>query len=165
MHIVDDEEAVLSHFDRGILRRSETHVVAVEIAARRIRGREGPELVIESRGRRRIRSAVLGHRLHGPVHRMSRYVLHGGAKLNSRGLTAYANGSRKLNASLRVRRPGEFHFAISAFRKFSKGEGPVIEKIGVAHPVLLVIISFGQEPEFVASVIEPLVVRRRKILA
>jgi len=53
-----------------------------------------------------------------------------------------------------------------AFRNLSKGEWAVVQNIGVADPVLLVIVSLGQEAKiFVASIIKPLARIGRRVLA
>jgi hypothetical protein len=50
VHIVQREETVVPDGDRRIFCGTEPHVVAVEIAAGRIRRSEGPEIVADSRG-------------------------------------------------------------------------------------------------------------------
>ena len=76
-----------------------------------------------------------------------------------------ANRSNKLDSGLGIGRPREFDFATLSFRKFSKGKRPVVKHVGVAHPMLFVVVSFGQKPELVAAIVEPLARARRQILA
>src|SRR5258708_36781820 len=51
------------------------------------------------------------------------------------------------------------------FRNLSKGVGPVVDQVGISHPMLFVVVPLGQEPELVAAVVEPLALVRRQIFA
>src|SRR6185295_10290224 len=93
------------------------------------------------------------------------HVLHGRAKSDARGIGVQPNGARKLNAGLDVRRSRELYATPLCVRKAPKGVGSVVQHVGVAVPMLLVVVPFGQKPELVAAVVEPLVLRRRPVLS
>ena len=83
-----------------------------------------------------------------------------------RGVSASkTNRANKLDPGLGIGRAREFDLAMLPFRKLSKGERPVVQHVRVAHPMLFVVVSLGQEPELVAAVVEPLARSRRQILA
>jgi len=65
------------------------------------------------------------------------------------------NRAPDLNPGLRIGGASQFNFAFAPFRNLSKGVGPVIDQIGITHPVLLIVVSFWQQPELVAAVVEP----------
>src|SRR5271157_6436314 len=83
---------------------------------------------------------------------------------DSRRLGVQADRARKLNSRLRIGWPGQFDFTTVPFRDFSKRKGAIIQDVGISGPMLLIIISFGQEPEFVAAIVEPLAGTRWKVL-
>src|SRR5207244_4498364 len=51
------------------------------------------------------------------------------------------------------------------FRKLSKYERAIVQQVGVAGPMLFIVVSFGQKPELVSAIVEPLAGTRGKILA
>ena len=76
-------------------------------------------------------------------------------KVNARRIRIQTNGAPYLNASLGIDGAGQFNFALPPFRKFSKGVRTVIDHIGIAYPVLFIVVSFRQQPDLVAAVVEP----------
>ena len=108
-----------------------------------------------SRRRGRVGGVVLRNGLHGPLDVVPRFVLHGGMKTDSRRIGVEVNRAPDLNPGLRVGGTNQLDFALLAFRNLSKGVRAVVEQIGIAHPLLLVVVSLGQEPELVASVVKP----------
>src|SRR5260221_7407589 len=52
-----------------------------------------------------------------------------------------------------------------SFRKLSKSEGPIVQHVRIARPMLFVVIPLGQEPELVAAVVEPFARGRGQVLA
>ncbi len=77
-------------------------------------------------------------------------------KADARGIGVHANRAHKLDPGPGIGWAREFDLAALSFRKLSKGERPIVQHVGVAHPMLFVVVAFRQEPEFVAAVIEPL---------
>src|SRR5580698_3786110 len=111
-------------------------MVAVEITARRICGSEGMEILIESqrsRGARQIviGSVVLRDRLHRPFQIMAGNIFHRGMKADSRRIRIQSNRTYKLDSSLRIGWPRKLDLTPLSFRKFSKGEGTVVNHIGI----------------------------------
>src|SRR5579862_3569246 len=149
------EETVVPDRDRGILRWTEPHVIAIEIAAGGIRGGERPEVRVVARGITRVCGVILRDRLHRPLDDVPRLVLHGCMKVDPRGLPVQTNGAPYLNTSLGIDGAGQFNLALPSFRKFSKGVRTVIDHIGIAYPVLFIVVSFRQQPDLVAAVVEP----------
>jgi hypothetical protein len=49
--------------------------------------------------------------------------------------------------------------------EFFEGVRSIVEQVRVSHPMLLVLIAFRQEPQFIATVVEPLGRGRRLILS
>ena len=47
---------------------------------------------------------------------------------------------------------------------FSECEWSIIQHVRAAWPVLLIVVSFGQQPDFVAAIVKPLIRTWRKIL-
>jgi len=103
--------------------------------------------------------------LHRPVHSLAGHVLHRRAKSDAGRVKLESNRARKLNPGLRVGWAREFDFTLLSFRNLSKIEWPIIQQVGVAHPVLFIVVSFGQQPELVPAVVEPFAVRWREVLA
>src|ERR1700677_1482981 len=60
-----------------------------------------------------------------------------------------------LNPSLGIGGAGQLDFARLSLRNLSKGKRAIIDQIGIAHPMLFIVVSFGQEPKLVASVVKP----------
>src|SRR5689334_8570027 len=58
-----------------------------------------------------------------------------------------------------IRGSGELYPASRPIRKLSKGKFPVIQQVGVAPPMLFVVVSLGQQPKLVAAVVKPLAFR------
>ena len=85
-------------------------------------------------------------------------------KPNAGGIRVQGNVADELNSGLRVGWPREFDLADLPFRNLPERERTVVQDVRISRPVLLVLIAFGQEPEFVATVVEPLARGRRKIL-
>jgi hypothetical protein len=86
---------------------------------------------------------------------MPRLVPHGRVKTDSRRIGIQVNRAPDLNPGLRIGGTGQFDLARLPFRNLSKGVGSVVDQIGIAHPMLFIVVSLGQEPELVASVVEP----------
>src|SRR5580704_1522319 len=96
---------------------------------------------------------------------MPRLVLHGRVKTDTGRIGIDMNRAPDLNPRLRIGGANQLDLALLAFRKLSKGVRAVIEHIGIADPMLLVVISFRQKPEFVASIVEPLGWVRRQVFS
>ena len=117
---MDTEEIVFSHPHRTVFGRSESNVVAIEIAAGRISGRERPEIFVDlagilihlTGGLRTLgagnRSVILRDGLHRPLQSVARDVFHGGVECNAGRVAVQTNGSDKLNSCLGIRRPRQF---------------------------------------------------------
>src|SRR4029077_12277143 len=84
-------------------------------------------------------------------------------KPNAGGIRVQGNVADKLNSGLRIGRSCQFNLAGLPFRDLPERERTVVQDVRISRPVLLVLIAFGQEPEFVATVVEPLARGRRKI--
>ena len=65
------KDAIFSDFRCGVLRRSKSHVVAIEIGARGICAAESPDILIMMRWVLRVGRVVLRYRLYGPFDRVS----------------------------------------------------------------------------------------------
>src|SRR5205807_221550 len=76
-----------------------------------------------------------------------------------------ANGPRSLDSSMGVRRAGKLYATTRLFRKLSKAKLSVIEQVRIATPMLLILVALGQQPKLIATVVEPLVVRRLHVLS
>ena len=96
---------------------------------------------------------------------MAANVFHRRPKSNSWGVGVQADRPNELNSSLRVGRAGKFDFALLSFRNLSKGKGAVVDDVRPPCPMLFVVISFRQEPQLVAAIVEPFAVTRRQILS
>src|SRR5580700_3342407 len=83
-------------------------------------------------------------------------VLHGGVKTYSRRIGVQVNRAPDLNPGLGIGGAGQFDLAFVPFRNLSKAVRAVVEQIGIAHPMLFIVISLGQEPELVASIVKPM---------
>ena len=103
-----------------------------------------------------VSGIVLRNRLHGPFDDMPGLVLHGCMKTDSRRIGVQVNRTPDLDPGLRIGGTCQLDFALLPFRNLSKGIGAVVDQIGIAHPMLLIVISLGQKPELVPSIVEPL---------
>ncbi len=112
--------------------------------------------MVESRRSGPIRGVVLGNGLHRPFQTVTSYIPHGGVKPDSRRIDIESNGADKLNSRLGIGWAGELDLTLFPFRKFPKVEWPVVQHVGVSHPMLFVLVPLGQQPQLVASVVEPL---------
>ena len=122
--LVQRKQSVLSHRGRGIFRRTEANVIAIEIAAGRIRRRECTEISVHSRWIAGVGRVVLRDRLHRPFDRVAAGVLHGGVKTDARRVGVQADRAQVLNPGPRIGRAGELYFAVLPFRNLSKGVRP-----------------------------------------
>src|SRR5215470_2727019 len=96
---------------------------------------------------------------------MSRDVLHYRTKADPGRIALDGNRPYDLHSGLRILRSRHLDLAVPSFCNLSEGEGPVINGVRVPHPVLLVVIALGQQPDFVSAVVEPLIGHGRKVLA
>jgi len=96
---------------------------------------------------------------------MAADVFHQRMKANAGRIRVQGNVADKLDAGLRIGRSSEFDLAGLSFRHLPEREWPVVDDVGISRPMLLVVIAFGQKPEFVAAVIEPLARSGRKVRA
>ncbi len=85
-------------------------------------------------------------------------------KADARRIGVQADGSDELNSGLGIGRARQFNLTALSFRKFPKGERPVIEDIRVADPMLFVVVALGKKPNFVAAIVEPLARTGRQVL-
>src|SRR5262252_7182156 len=92
-------------------------------------------------------------------------VLHDCAEADSRRAGLDGDRADNLHSGLGILRARHLDLTGLPFRNLSEGEGPVIDDVGVPHPVLLVIIAFGKQPDFVTTIVEPLIARGRKVFA
>ena len=66
---------------------------------------------------------------------------------------------------LGIGRSNQLYFTLLAIGNLAESERPIVDHIGVPGPMLFVIVAFGQQPELVATVVEPLATRWGQIFA
>src|SRR5215467_4854119 len=94
----------------------------------------------------RLGRVVLRDRLHRPFDGMATHVLHRRKETNLRRVVVKTNAASELNAGLGIGGTGKFDPAALVIRKDSKAEYSIVQKVGIAPPMMLVFITFRQQP-------------------
>ena len=113
----------------------------------------------------RVGSIVLRDRLHRPFDRMTAGIFHRCVKGDERRIHTETDGAHKLQSSLWVGWAAQGNFAALTLGKNLKVIRGVVQQIRITDPVLLVLISFGQDPQLVPAIIEPFGTRWRQVVA
>src|ERR1700688_2244457 len=96
---------------------------------------------------------------------MTAGIFHCSVKGNEWRIHTETDGAHKLQASLWVSWAGQGNFAVLTLGKNLKIIRGVVQQIRITDPVLLVLISFGQDPQLVPAIIEPFGTRWRQVFA
>src|SRR6267143_3446973 len=90
-------------------------------------------------------------------------VLYRCVKVDARRVRAETHVSRKLQPGLGVGWPRQGNFAPLPLRKDLKLKRTIIQQVGIACPVLLVLASLREDPQFVAAIVKPFAVGGGKV--
>src|SRR6266478_7790737 len=90
-------------------------------------------------------------------------VLYNRVKVDARRVRAKSHASRKLQPRLGIGWPRQGNFAPLPLRENLKLKRTIIQQVGIDCPVLLVLASLREHPQFVAAIVKPFAVGGGKV--